>query len=34
MIKDGDGEKPSTNGTWLFADEEIKIEPESLIKAG
>ena len=25
MIKDGDGNKPSTNGTWLYAEEEIKI---------
>jgi len=29
-IKDGDGEKGSSNGTWLFADEEIKIEKTEL----
>ena len=35
MIRDGDGvDKPSTNGTWLFAEEEIKIEGDTLIKAG
>ena len=34
FIKDGDGEKESTNGTWLFADEELKIDPNSRIKAG
>lgn len=35
MIKDGDGVmKGSTNGTWLFAEEEVKLEHESVIKAG
>lgn len=35
FIKDGDGaQKSSTNGTWLFAEEEIKIENKSIIKAG
>ena len=34
MIRDGDGEKGSTNGTWLYAEEEVKIEPGSMIKAG
>jgi hypothetical protein len=34
MIRDGDGENPSTNGTWLFAEEELKIEQDTLIKAG
>jgi hypothetical protein len=24
----------STNGTWLFAEEEIKIEHKSIVKAG
>lgn len=34
-IKDGDGvAKSSTNGTWLFAEEEVKLEHESIIKAG
>jgi pSer/pThr/pTyr-binding forkhead associated (FHA) protein len=26
FIRDGDGEKGSTNGTWLFAEEELKLE--------
>jgi hypothetical protein len=26
--------KSSTNGTWLFAEEEIKLENGSIIKAG
>ena len=34
MVRDGDGENPSTNGTWLFAEEELKLETETLIKAG
>lgn len=35
LIKDGDGAaKASTNGTWLFAEEEIKVENDSVIKAG
>lgn len=35
LIKDGDGEKTSTNGTWLFAEEEIKLEgAEVTFKAG
>lgn len=35
LIRDGDGNmKSSTNGTWLFAEEEIKLEHESIIKAG
>ena len=34
MIRDGDSEKGSTNGTWLFAEEEIKIEQDVSIKAG
>jgi len=35
LIKDGDGAtKASTNGTWLFGEEEIKVENDSVIKAG
>ena len=35
LIKDGDGTKNSTNGTWLFADEELKIDgTEVIFKAG
>ena len=35
LIKDGDGaQKMSTNGTWLFAEDEIKIEHKSIVKAG
>ena len=35
LIRDGDGNgKSSTNGTWLFAEEEIKLENETIIKAG
>jgi hypothetical protein len=34
LIKDGDGNKGSTNGTWLFAEEELKIEANTIIKAG
>ncbi len=34
MVKDGDGEKPSTNSTWIFASEEIRLEDKMIIKAG
>lgn len=34
LIRDGNGEKGSTNGTWLFAEEELKIDCDSIIKAG
>jgi hypothetical protein len=34
LIRDGDGKKGSTNGTWLFAEEEIKLDQDSVIKAG
>ena len=35
LIKDGDGvSKASTNGTWLFAEEETRVENETVIKAG
>jgi hypothetical protein len=31
---DGDGNKTSTNGTWLFADELFKVYDQMLFKAG
>ena len=31
-IQDGDGFKPSTNGTWLFADEFIEIYDSMVFK--
>ena len=35
ILKDGDGVKPSTNGTWLFAGEDESIPNGGLIfKAG
>ncbi|CDW78600.1 UNKNOWN [Stylonychia lemnae] len=34
IIKDGDGQKQSTNGTWLFADELFKIYDQMVFKAG
>jgi hypothetical protein len=34
MIRDGDGDKSSTNGTWLFAEEELKLEDKAIIKSG
>lgn len=35
LIRDGDGTKASTNGTWIFCEEEVKIEStSSIIKAG
>lgn len=34
IIKDGTGQKPSTNGTWLFAGEEEKIYDKMIFKAG
>ena len=33
MIMDGDGQKGSTNGTWLFAKDFIDIENGMIIKA-
>ena len=33
-IKDGNGEKGSMNGTWIFAEDEIKLEPDTIIKSG
>ena len=34
MIRDGDGDKESMNGTWLFCDEEARIDHQSIFKAG
>lgn len=34
MLNDGDGEKLSTNGTWLFVDELFKIYDNMIFKAG
>ena len=35
LIRDGDGTKCSTNGTWIFAEDEVKIESTgAIIKAG
>jgi pSer/pThr/pTyr-binding forkhead associated (FHA) protein len=32
-IKDGDGFKPSTNGTWLFAEDFIELHDNMVFKA-
>jgi len=34
MIYDGNGKKASTNGTWLFAESDIKILNNMTFKAG
>lgn len=34
MLTDGDGNKPSTNGTWLFIEEPIKVKSGLIFKAG
>jgi hypothetical protein len=34
ILKDGNGEKTSTNGTWLFAGEDEKIYDGMIFKAG
>ena len=34
VLKDGDGNKHSTNGTWLFVDELFKIYDGMVFKAG
>jgi hypothetical protein len=34
ILKDGDGAKLSTNGTWLFVDELFKIYDQMIFKAG
>ena len=33
MIYDGDGAKPSTNGTWLFADDYYEVLDGTVFKA-
>jgi pSer/pThr/pTyr-binding forkhead associated (FHA) protein len=34
FLMDGDGGKLSTNGTWIFAGEEEKIQDGTIFKAG
>lgn len=34
ILKDGNGEKQSTNGTWLFVDDLFKIYDGMTFKAG
>lgn len=34
ILKDGTGEKMSTNGTWLFVDELFKVYDGMIFKAG
>lgn len=34
ILRDGNGQKPSTNGTWLFAAEDEKIYDQMIFKAG
>lgn len=39
LIRDGDGKKPSTNGTWyrslrLLADDDLEIFDNMIFKAG
>ena len=34
ILKDGDGIKLSTNGTWLFVDELFRIYDQMIFKAG
>lgn len=34
QLRDGDGRKQSTNGTWLFVDELFKIYDGMVFKAG
>ena len=33
-VYDGDGMKPSTNGTWLYADDEYTVKNGTIVKAG
>jgi hypothetical protein len=33
-VADGDGKKNSTNGTWIFAEEMIKMHDNMIFKAG
>ena len=34
IIRDGNGEKRSTNGTWIYAEDEQRIESGMVVKAG
>ena len=34
IIVDGDGEKPSTNGTWLFAEQFFEMFDGMVFKVG
>ena len=34
ILRDGDGAKNSTNGTWLFVDELFKVYDGMVFKAG
>jgi hypothetical protein len=34
LLKDGDDDKNSTNGTWLFVDELFPISDQMIFKAG
>lgn len=34
ILKDGTGDKLSTNGTWLFVDELFKVFDGMVFKAG
>lgn len=34
IIQDGDGNKISTNGTWLFVEEFFEIHNEMIFKVG
>jgi hypothetical protein len=34
IIVDGNGEKASTNGTWIFVDEPYVVQNNMLFKAG
>ena len=33
-LVDGEGTKPSTNGTWLFAENDYELENGTVFKAG
>ncbi len=33
MLYDGDGTKPSTNGTWLFVDSYCELTEGTMLKA-
>jgi len=34
LLRDGDGVKGSTNGTWIFAELEMQVFDSMVIKAG